>query len=345
MKLLVGTYTSKFGHVNGKGVGLVMLDFANGKFDLTDQKQFRQANPTFAAKYGDSLFAIEESGELNGEILELSWDPATGFEKQATAPCCGTAGCHIAVSPAGDGLAVVNYGTGSVAYYPLHTQKPRLKGQYARFLTNSLPGVTAQPHAHMIYWLDNSTFLVPDLGLDAIFEYAIVNHDLQLGQILKLPQGSGPRHLIFDENKSYFYVLNELAVTLSTCSYSSQKMTLLDTTSVRDPAVPSHVVLAASTVRYSAKTRTLYCGVRGISARHNFVTCLSVGPGPELTPLRYLPVNSLPRDLDIDPTGRYLLVAEQNDDHIACYELLTDGIPGVMTDRVPVASPVSLLWC
>jgi len=60
-----------------------------------------------------------------------------------------------------------------------------------------------------------------DLGLDQIKVYSIED-DSSLKKVsdLKLPAGSGPRHLVFHPNHQYFYVFGELDNTISTLQWN-----------------------------------------------------------------------------------------------------------------------------
>ena len=82
------------------------------------------------------------------------------------------------------------------------------------------------PHAHQTYLLPDNHFLSADLGLDQIKVYKIED-DSALKKVaeLKLPAGSGPRHLAFHPNNQYFYVFGELDNTISSLHWDSSKKT------------------------------------------------------------------------------------------------------------------------
>ena len=65
-----------------------------------------------------------------------------------------------------------------------------------------------------------------DLGLDQIKVYKIED-DSALTRVaeLKLPAGSGPRHIAFHPNNQYFYVFGELDNSISTLEWDNTKKT------------------------------------------------------------------------------------------------------------------------
>jgi 6-phosphogluconolactonase len=66
----------------------------------------------------------------------------------------------------------------------------------------------------------------PDLGLDQIKVYKIED-DSALKKVadLKLPAGSGPRHIDIHPNNQCFYVFGELDNTISTLLWDNSKKT------------------------------------------------------------------------------------------------------------------------
>lgn len=58
--------------------------------------------------------------------------------------------------------------------------------------------------------------VVVDLGSDSvlIYDYDAQSPDFSLSQVIHLPAGSGPRHLVFNQQESTAYVVCELSETL-----------------------------------------------------------------------------------------------------------------------------------
>ena len=65
-----------------------------------------------------------------------------------------------------------------------------------------------------------------DLGLDQIKVYKIEEDSKLTKQAeLKLPGGSGPRHIVFHPNNQYFYVFGELDNTISVLHWDKESKT------------------------------------------------------------------------------------------------------------------------
>ena len=77
-------------------------------------------------------------------------------------------------------------------------------------------------HPHMIVTTpDNRFAVVPDLGTDMIYLYALdtTAGKLSLSQTLDLPAGAGPRHVAFHPALPRMYCINELDSTMATFAY------------------------------------------------------------------------------------------------------------------------------
>ncbi|WP_337232360.1 beta-propeller fold lactonase family protein, partial [Vibrio cholerae] len=71
-------------------------------------------------------------------------------------------------------------------------------------------------HAHQVTFLKHShQLVVVDLGSDSVLIYDYVAQpDFSLTQVIHLPAGSGPRHVVFNQQESTAYVVCELSETL-----------------------------------------------------------------------------------------------------------------------------------
>ena len=129
----------------------------------------------------------------------------------------GIVPCHLEVDE--NGIYIANYLSGNIV-------KPREK-----IITHSGKGIhpTRQeaPHTHFVCASpDKKYILCTDLGLDTIFIY---DTDLNEKFTVKVPNGSGARHLCFSDNGKYLYCVNELSNNVSVFCWNGAKPILKGT--------------------------------------------------------------------------------------------------------------------
>src|SRR5262249_55284993 len=142
-------------------------------------------------------------------------------------PTGGLGPCHVSVDGSDHCLLVANYGSGSVASLPI---KPDGKlGEPASTIQHTGSSVNkerqAGPHGHFITVdPDNHFALACDLGLDKVLIYKLDPKRATLAAhknpFATVEPGSGPRHLAFNPNGKFVYVINEMASTISSFSYN-----------------------------------------------------------------------------------------------------------------------------
>ena len=62
-------------------------------------------------------------------------------------------------------------------------------------------------------------------------------------------------------------------------------------------------------------------------------------------PLAHVPTGRHPRNFNIDPSGRWLLVGNAHDDNVAVYTISSDtGIPEAIGESIAVPTPTRILF-
>ncbi|MGD7733720.1 lactonase family protein [Propionibacteriaceae bacterium G57] len=110
----------------------------------------------------------------------------------------GVDGCHAALDPTGELLAVAHYTSGSVALLST-TDQGELQLLDVLELQGSsgvVPDRQEAPHAHHIEWLSDEQLLVCDLGADLVRRLQVVERHLVEDPGIRMPEGFGPRHLV-----------------------------------------------------------------------------------------------------------------------------------------------------
>ena len=220
-----GTYTGK-GENDSKGIYRSKFDETNGR--LTEPELAAEMDsPSFLAIHPNKkfLYAVGEGGGKDGgPVVAFALNAKTGkLTKLNEGKSGGSGPCHIAISPSGEFAAVANYGGGSTALFKLGEDgKIGERLSFVQHKGNGKdPGRQKQPHAHCCAFTDDSRRLcVADLGLDQVKVFAIdPKTGLEEKGVVKLPPGTGPRHIAMSKNNFYAYVCGELNSTVNVIRY------------------------------------------------------------------------------------------------------------------------------
>ena len=121
-------------------------------------------------------------------------------------PCASGGPCHISVDERGEFLLVAGYGSGTVSLYDLNPDGTiRSLCDFRQYSGVGYDSSDRQkgPHAHYaVFHKDRDEVLVCDLGLDTVYVYELDRKSGKLRETtrsIRLPDGSGPRHLAFSD--------------------------------------------------------------------------------------------------------------------------------------------------
>lgn len=344
--LLVGTYT------RGKSTGMYVYEFDSrtGKAKVVDSVQ--TPNPSYLAVSPDQKFvyAVSETmrGNYSGKVRAFSFDKKTGglsfINEQSSV---GDNPCYIIVDKTGKWVSVGNYSSGTLAVLPVN--KDGSLGEAVSSNRHWGKGVNAQrqeaPHVHStVLSPDNKYLFVQDLGIDKIITYAF---DDKTGSIapkdsVKLNDGAGPRHFEFHPDGKWAYLIEELSGAVTAFGYEDGKLQKVQTIS----ALPENFTQTFTTadIHVSGDGKFLYATVRDAS---NTIAIFKIDENTGRLSLvgHQSTLGKTPRNFNFDPSGNYLLVANQNSDNIVIFKI--NRQTGMLTDtgnRINVGSPVCIKW-
>lgn len=318
-------------YVGGYGPGINAFRFhtANGRLTpLGMAVQTPAASFLLVHPNGHYLYAVNEMGKNEDTLSAFAIDAKTGkLSWLNTVPSRGSAPCHLALDKTGRFLAVANYASGSIAVFPVLSDG-RL-GESVGFSQHQGGSVNPErqkgPHAHcVVFSPDNRFLLSADLGADKVFLYRF---DASSGKIepndpafYVATPGSGPRHLEFHPNGQWVYLIHEMASTVTRLDYDANRGTLEREQTVSTlPESFNGANIAAEVVINAAGDR-LYASNRG----HNTVALFSIDGGRDGMLAAMEQTSSLgktPRQFVLDPTGGYLLVANQDSDNLVVFRV------------------------
>ncbi|MCY4071738.1 MAG: lactonase family protein [Chloroflexi bacterium] len=290
-------------------------------------------------------FLVATTMDDDVRVLSFAIDPDTGHLRVINSQlAAGTSPAYVVVDDSGKNVLMVNYivgeTRGNVRVYPIDSDG--VIGANTEMIEHDGNSVNPErqevSHPHMIVTTpDNRFAVVPDLGTDKVYLYALdtARGKLSLSQTLDLPAGAGPRHVAFHPSLPLMYVINELDSTLATFIYDEDdnwRARPILTTLPDGYQQPSARPNTTADVHVHPNGKFLYGSNRG----HDSIVIYSLDA--EGMP-RYLANESTrgawPRAFMIDPRGEYLVVGNRHTDNAAVFSI--DAANGMLTFRSSLA--------
>ncbi|WP_433828738.1 lactonase family protein [Actinoplanes sp. CA-015351] len=336
--VFVGCYTGDKGG-EGDGITLLRRDPATG--DLTRLGlAARTSSPSFLAQHPalPVLYAVNELDQ--GTITAFSVAPDCSLSPLATRPTGGSDPCHLAVTGDGRHLVVANYGSGSVAVFPLDAEGVPAERSDLLQLSGSGPNTERQatPHAHQVVPDPNGPeVLISDLGSDRVWRARLdpISGRLGLGDpAVEAKPGTGPRHMARGA-RGTLLLAGELTGDV-TWYRPAGGPTLEQAGSVAASRLPGPVYPSELAIRTDG--RFVYVANRGPDTVSAFSWD---GETAEL--IAEVPTGGVwPRHMIL--LGDHLYVANQRSHNVTVFRIDPDtGIPGVQGEPTGEPSPTCLL--
>jgi 6-phosphogluconolactonase len=353
----VATYTNKSA---SKGIYVYSFDPGTGKLSPLGVAA-ESEDPSFLAVHpsGKYLYAVNEidhfGGQKSGAASAFAVDAKSGkltlLNQAATR---GAGPCHISMDKSGKFALVANYDGGSIASFPVRDDGTL--GEAAGFMQHQGSSANKErqqgPHAHWIGTSpDNRFVLAADLGLDEVLTYRFNAAKGTLSPdnppYAKVDAGAGPRHLAFHPNGKFAFVLNEMEDSVTSFAYKSSNGSLsaLQTVSAlstlrNDYKGPKE----AAEIAVHPNGKFLYASNRG---GLDTISAFSIDPAKGTLHLKneYPTMGKTPRNFAIDPTGKFLLAANQESNNIVVFRI--DAVTGALSptgDTVEVPAPVCIAF-
>lgn len=300
--------------------GLYVFSFDRQRKELTKiQTVGDGASPNFLAVHPNKqfLYAIYDqtvsSKNREGAVVSYKINSATGgLSRLNEQPANGTGPAHLSVDPKGRFVYVANYGSGSLAVYPILSNGELGNATDVIQDTGSGPHLNQRgPHVHCAIPSPDGRFLyVCDLGIDKIFTYEVQ----QSGKLLpaKVPffateSGGGPRQFAISPDGEHAFAVLELVSRLLTFRRDKQdgSLTLLQTLEMLPHEQKSRGSDATVFVTPNGKTvLATNWGPKGLASyqldRKTGMLTLADESGADI---------KQPRDIEIDQKGDFVFVA------------------------------------
>lgn len=327
-RIVLGAYTPEMGG-RATGLGSYRWNASDAEaVDLVAHPGLAMPSPTWvvADPAGRHVYAVSENPEPRLWAAALAGDGRLSALNDVAID--GAGACHVALTTDARHLVVANYGDGTIGSFPVNPDGTvgDQVGRYA--LDGSGPDPDRQDHAHAHQVVaDGDHFWVVDLGGDAVHRFhldaagGIVADEV----VVRLPPGSGPRHLVLVDD--LMVVACELSAEVwvgrredageQAGTYSEIGRTASTT---RDRDLADHRVYPSGIgVRIAPEGREVLVANRGCDT----VAVFRLGEAGHLDLSEEFPVPPWPRDLKVH--GDRAWVASQTDDRVTSHVRTAHG--------------------
>lgn len=278
------------------------------------------------------LFAACEVDSFNGKPTgELaSFRVVGGKLEQISGQNSASKGtCHCAIDHTGSVLIAADYGGGSVASFKVTDGKlsPLVWSEHYT-VHGPNPDRQEAAHAHFASFSpDNRFAYVNDLGGDMIHIYTFSPETATLKNAgaYKSEPGAGPRTLHFHPNGTTAYSMNEMTSSVDVLKWNQAdgSLTRVDTVHLLPPNAPLPDPKDAPQGNTGCDTviakdgRFAYFANRGTDFLYSFKADRATGA---LSPMERTGTGGkTPRNFTLDPSERWMLVADQNSSNLAVF--------------------------
>lgn len=350
-------YIGTTGRGEAKGIYRAEFDLSSGELSAPELAA-EAPNPGFLtlAEDGRFLYATSSIPPARqeppvGAVAAFAVEDDGGLRELGRREC-GKGPCFVALDATGRTLLAANYGGGSVASFPVEDDgslAPR--ASYFRHEGSSVNEQRQKgPHAHSFYaGPDNRFAYAPDLGIDEVVIYAL---DPAAGKVTragtaKTPPGSGPRHMKFGRDGKQAYVLGELSLEVIVYDRDAESGALARTQVVSVlPDDADGDGMTCSEILVSPDGRHVYTANRDTAGKgRDSLTMLAVGEDGKLGRVQTVPAEvSIPRNIQLGPDGRWLLVAGQQSGGVPVFRVAGDGKLAFSGHRADVPGAMCLVF-
>jgi 6-phosphogluconolactonase len=348
-RLLIGTYTGS----RSEGIYLYDFNTETGRLDAQPRQVVRAENPSWLTFSADRqyIYAVNENGpgqrDPVGRVTSYRIEKRDGTLHEINRVLSlGSEPTYSSVSLDGRYVFVANYSVsadpgGTLSVLPIG--KAGALEPPTQVKTDRASQVNRErqmsPHVHSaVVAPDGRAVFAQDLGADRIYVYrydparpeAPLTHD-EAQPWVDTPPGSGPRHLVFSRDGRHAYLTLEMTGEVLVYDYAQGKLVQSQQVSLAPPGFSGKNGAAA--LHLSPDGRFLYVTNRGTD---NQLVTFAVAPSSgELSLIARRSTEGLePREFTIDPSGRYVLIANQNSNTVVVMK--RDSESGIVGDTIQV---------
>jgi 6-phosphogluconolactonase len=287
-------------------------------------------SPGYLAFHPSRRFVYAENEVEPGFVVAFSVDRETGMLTQlGRRSSGGDRPAHISVHKSGKWLLTANYVSGHVAALPI--------GDDGR-LGDPVAPIFAGRMAHMIVddGVTGDFVFVPSKGDDRVLQYRF---DQTTGRLTPnspafVAQAGAPRHMVFHRSGRHAFLLTEAG--RSVISYRYDPATgLLGDGQAQLASPPAGAFTDGAHILMHPSKEIVYASIRG----YDSIAVFPIDAQGRVSPPAHMRTQvARPWDFSIDPTGTYMLVANNDNATIKVYRLDPEtGMPVIVGNGAVVA--------
>ena len=329
--LYIGTYT------DGGSEGIYRFEFNTTTGELTNKTLVaKTGNPSFItySPNRDYIYAVNENKDGSVSAFKVEPDSLTFLNK---VPSNGAHPCHIAINELGNKAVASNYSGGNFSIFNINANGEL--SEASQVLEHNTDSIVS--HAHSAQFLGDDLYAA-DLGKNGVYQYHFANgtYEKVSASIVPMQPNSGPRHFALTKDGNFIYIINELSSTITSAKKTGSGFKPIETISTLADDFKDKSYCAD--IHLSADERFVYGSNRGENSIVVFKRDAETGT---LEKIQNISVHGdWPRNFTLDPTGKFLLVANQRSHNITVFSI--DKANGTLSflHEIKMDSPVCLLF-
>jgi 6-phosphogluconolactonase (cycloisomerase 2 family)/enamine deaminase RidA (YjgF/YER057c/UK114 family) len=335
--VVIGSYTRE----GNAGIEVFDANLSTGK--TSRAYSLKNPNASYQAISADTryLFSVTEEGKGKSSVSAYARNNRGEYSFINSSSTIGDGPCFVAYREASKTVYAANYGAGSLSVFKTENGRLLPIAQHIEYKGSSVvKGRQEAPHAHNIVISPDQHYLyVVDLGTDNIHQHKIYADGLvdEKSVDIPVPAGNGPRHMVFNQNGTHAYLINELSGTVNVFAVANGRFNIIQEIAA-DTAAASPK--GSADIHISPSGKWLLSSNRVTS---NEVTVFAIQPDGLLKKTSHQPVARRPRNFSFDPTGKFVFVASQEDNKVQVFAF--DDNTGSMRDTkqdIQVNMPVCI---
>lgn len=343
--MFVGTYTDG---KPDKGIYVYELNLSNGALSLVSNTE-NIVNPSFltVSPDGKFLYACTETKlPQHGNVSAFEINPTNGnlkfINKQSAN---GENPVYVSVHKNNKFVVTGNYGEGNVTVLTKNEDGSlNIFTQSIQFSGTSINKERQEkPHVHSANFSPKNDFLfLPDLGTDKIrafkFEEKQSKPLIEANELtINTEAGGGPRHMAFHPNQKFVYSIEEMSGNIIGYKYKNGQLSKIQ--SIMSNQKKAEIYSSAD-IHISPDGKFLYATNRV----ENTISIFKIAKNGILTLLGHESTfGETPRNFNIDPTGNFVIVANQSSNNIVVFRRNTEtGFLTKLSDDTKILHPSCL---